>query len=92
LPNTPTMAESGIGGFEAPAWWAIIAPAKTPPEILKRMNEEVNKALKNADIAKKLDAQGIDVIGGSAETARTFIAKQMEIWTVVVKDNAIKAD
>jgi tripartite-type tricarboxylate transporter receptor subunit TctC len=92
LPNVPTMAESGIAGFEAPAWWAILAPAKTPPEILKRMNEEVNKALKNVDIAKKLDAQGIDVVGGSPEVARAFMDKQMDIWAKVVKDNGIKAD
>jgi tripartite-type tricarboxylate transporter receptor subunit TctC len=92
LPNVPTMAESGIAGFEAPAWWAIVAPAKTPPEILKRMNEEVNKALKNAEIAKKLDAQGIDVVGGSAEAARTHIDKQMDTWAKVVRDNGIKAD
>lgn len=92
LPNVPTMAESGIAGFEAPAWWAILAPAKTPPEILKRMNEEVNKALKTPELAKKLDAQGIDIVGGSAEVARTFIGKQMEVWAKVVKDNGIKAD
>jgi tripartite-type tricarboxylate transporter receptor subunit TctC len=92
LPNVPTMAESGIAGFEAPAWWAILAPAKTPPEILKRMNEEVNKALKNIDIAKKLDAQGIDIVGGSPEVARAFMDKQMDIWAKVVKDNGIKAD
>jgi tripartite-type tricarboxylate transporter receptor subunit TctC len=92
LPNVPTMAESGIAGFDAPAWWAILAPAKTPPEILKRMNEEVNKALKNPEIAKKLDAQGIDIVGGSAEVARAHISKQMDIWAKVVKDNGIKAD
>jgi tripartite-type tricarboxylate transporter receptor subunit TctC len=92
LPNVPTMAESGIAGFDAPAWWAILAPAKTPPEILKRMNEEVNKALKTPEIAKKLDAQGIDIVGGSPEIARTFIGKQMDVWAKVVKDNNIKAD
>ncbi len=92
LPNVPTMAESGISGFDAPAWWAILAPAKTPPEILKRMNEEVNKALKNPDIAKKLDAQGIDVLGGSPEIARAFIDKQIDIWSKVVREQGIKAD
>ena len=92
LPNVPTMAESGIAGFEAPAWWAILAPAKTPPEILKRMNEEVNKALRNIDVSKKLDAQGIDIVGGSPDVARVFIDKQMDIWAKVVKDNGIKAD
>ena len=92
LPNVPTVAESGFAGFDAPAWWAIIAPAKTPPEVLKRMNEEINKALKNPDIAKKLSDQGIDIIGGSPESAGVFIDKQIDIWAKVVKDNGIKAD
>ena len=92
LPNVPTIAESGYPGFEAPAWWAVLAPAKTPPDILKRMNDALNAALKNPDIAKKFDAQGIDVVGGSADSARFFIDKQMDIWAKVVKDNNIKAD
>ena len=92
LPNVPTVAERGFAGFYAPAWWAILAPAKTPPDVLKRMNEEVNTALKNPDIAKKLSDQGIDIVGGSPETARIFIDKQIDIWAKVVKDNGIKAD
>ena len=92
LPNVPTVAESGYPGFEAPAWWAVLAPANTPPDILKRMNDALNSVLKSPDVAKKLDAQGIDVIGGSPEVARVFIDKQMDIWAKVVKDNGIKAD
>ncbi len=92
LPNVPTIAESGYPGFEAPAWWAVLAPAKTPPDILKRMNEVLNTILKTPDIAKKLDAQGIDVVGGTPDAARVFIEKQMDIWAKVVKDNNIKAD
>ena len=92
LPDVPTLAESGFVGFEAPAWWAVLAPAKTPPEIVKRMNEELNKILKSADVAKRMDAQGIDVVGGTPEAARVFIEKQMDIWGKVVKDNNIKAD
>jgi tripartite-type tricarboxylate transporter receptor subunit TctC len=92
LPNVPTVAESGFKGFDAPAWWAIIAPAKMPPEIIKRMNEEVNKALKDADISKKLGAQGIEIVGGTPEAARVFIDKQIDVWAKVVKENGIKAD
>jgi len=92
LPNVPTIAENGYPGFEAPAWWALLASSKTPPEIVKRMNEELNKVLKNPEVAKKLDAQGIDVTGGSPEQARAFIEKQMTVWAKVVKDNDIKAD
>jgi len=92
LPNVPTVAESGFAGFDAPAWWAVLAPAKTPPEIIKRMNEEIGKALKNPEIAKKLSAQGINIVGSSPEAAGVFINKQIDIWAKVVKDNGIKTD
>ncbi|MEY3871403.1 MAG: hypothetical protein RLZZ296_398, partial [Pseudomonadota bacterium] len=92
LPNVPTVAESGFAGFDAPAWWAILAPAKTPPAIIKRMNEEVAKALKNPEIAKKLSAQGINIVGSTPEAATTFINNQIDVWAKVVKDNGIKTD
>lgn len=92
LPNVPTVAENGYPGFEAPAWWAFLASSKVPPEIVKRMNEELNKVLKNPEVAKKLDAQGIDITGGSSAQAAAFIENQMDIWAKVVKDNNIKAD
>jgi tripartite-type tricarboxylate transporter receptor subunit TctC len=92
LPEVPTLAELGFAGFEAPAWWAVLAPARTPPEIMARMNEALNQAMKTPELAKRLDAQGIDVVGGTPETARVFIERQMDIWSKVVKDNNIKAD
>jgi len=92
LPNVPTIAENGYPGFEAPAWWAVLASSNTPPEIVKRMNDELNKVLKSPDVAKKLDAQGIDVMGGSVTQATTFIDKQITVWAKVVKDNGIKTD
>ncbi|HXE50192.1 MAG TPA: tripartite tricarboxylate transporter substrate binding protein [Ramlibacter sp.] len=92
LPEVPTVAESGFPGFDAPAWWAVLAPAKTPPEIVRRMNEELNKALKSPDVAARLAGQGITVIGGTPDVARTFIDKQIDTWAHVVKENNIKAD
>jgi tripartite-type tricarboxylate transporter receptor subunit TctC len=92
LPDVPTLAESGFAGFDAPAWWAVLAPAKTPPEIIKRMNEEINKVMRMPDTAKRMDAQGIDVVGGTPEAARVFIERQMDVWAKVVKDNNIQAD
>jgi tripartite-type tricarboxylate transporter receptor subunit TctC len=92
LPDVPTMAESGYPGFDAPAWWGVLASAKTPPEILRRMNEELNKALKVPEIANKLAGQGITVIGGTPDSARTFIDRQIDTWSVVVKENNIKAE
>ncbi len=92
MPDVPTVAESGYPGFEAPAWWAVLASGKTPPDIVRRMNEEMNKALKVPDIANRLAGQGINVVGGSPENARAFIDKQLETWAVVVKENNIKAE
>ncbi len=92
FPDVPTIAEAGYPGFEAPAWWAVLASAKTPPDIVKRMNEELNKVLQNPDIAHKLSAQGIDISGGSVDKAKTFIDKQLDTWAKVVRENGIKPD
>jgi tripartite-type tricarboxylate transporter receptor subunit TctC len=92
LPDVPTVAESGYAGFDAPAWWAVLAPAKTPPEIVKRMNEEINTALKNPEVAGKLAAQGIEVRTGTPEAARVFIEKQLDTWPKVVRENGNKSD
>ena len=92
FPDVPTIAEAGFPGFEAPAWWAVLASAKTPPEIVKRMNEELNKALANPDVSKRLVAQGIEISGGSVEKAKTFIDGQIDTWAKVVRDNSIKPD
>jgi tripartite-type tricarboxylate transporter receptor subunit TctC len=92
LPDVPTVAESGFAGFDAPAWWAVLAPAKTPPDIVKRMNEEINAALKLPDVAQKLAAQGIRLNTGTPAEAQAFIEQQVDTWAKVVKANNIKAE
>lgn len=90
LPNIPTIAESGFLGFDAPAWWGVIAPVKTPPEMIRKMHQAMVVVLKRADIAKKLDDQGIDILAGNPETFNTFLDKQMNIWGKFVIDNKIR--
>ncbi len=92
LPSVPTLVELGYAGFEAQAWWGVIAPVKTPSDILRQMNEALNKVLKDPAVAKKLDEQGIDIVGGTPAQAKSFIESQMVIWDKVVKDNNIKAE
>jgi tripartite-type tricarboxylate transporter receptor subunit TctC len=92
LPDVPTLAESGYAGFNAPAWWAVLAPAKTPPEIVARMNAEINKAMQQPDVAAKLAAQGITVNLGTPAAGQAFIERQIDTWAQVVKANNIKAD
>ena len=90
LPNVPTVSESGFPGFSAPAWWAVLAPGKTSPAIVDAMNKALNKVLKTPTVAEKFKSQGIEVIGGSPETAREFIGKQIGIWGKFVIENNIK--
>lgn len=91
LPDVPTVAESGFPGFDAPAWWGVIAPARTPPAIVTRMNEALRQTLRTPEVAKRLREQGLDVSGSTPDEFRTFVARQMDIWAKVVKDNDIKA-
>jgi tripartite-type tricarboxylate transporter receptor subunit TctC len=92
LPNVPTLAEQGFRNFDAPAWWAVIAPAKTPAEVVQRMNAEINKALQNPEVAAKLAQQGIVVNIGTPAQAQAFVERQLDTWAKVVKDNHIQAD
>lgn len=92
LPDVPTLAELGFRNFDAPAWWAVIAPARMPPEVVQRLNAEINKALQSSDVAAKLAQQGIVVNLGTPAQAQAFVEKQLDTWAAVVKDNNIKAD
>lgn len=92
LPGVPTLAEQGFRNFDAPAWWAVIAPARTPPELVQRMNAEINKALQNPEVAAKLAQQGIVVNLGTPAQAQAFVESQLDLWEKVVRDNGIKAD
>lgn len=90
LPNVPTISESGFPGFNAPAWWAVLAPGKTPPAIVNAMNQAVTKALKTPAVADKLKAQGIDIVAGNPEVLNNFIGKQIGMWGKFVIENNIR--
>ena len=90
LPNVPTVTESGFPGFNAPAWWAVLAPGKTPPAIVNAMNAAITKALKTPAVADKFKAQGIEIVAGNPEALRDFIGKQIAVWGKFVIENNIK--
>ncbi len=91
LPNVPTVAESGIPGFEAQAWWGIYAPAKTPAPIVQRMFDEVTKILNDKTIRERLTAQGMNLVGGPPAQLAKFLDVEMAKWSKVVKDFGIRA-
>jgi tripartite-type tricarboxylate transporter receptor subunit TctC len=92
LPDVPTIAESGYPGYEAMNWYAYVAPAKTPKEIIDRLNREIVKALTAPDVVALLHKQGMEPSTSSPEELRRYIAREYETWGKVVKQAGIKAE
>ena len=91
MPNVPTLAEQGFAGFEAYAWWGILAPAGTPKPIVERMHAELVKVLGQPAVRDKLTQQGMDIVAGTPDVFAKFVAAEMERWGKVVRDGNIKA-
>ena len=92
LPDLPTIAESGVAGFEASSWFGILAPAATPRDIVQRINAEANKALHAPDMREKLLAQGAEAVGNSPEFFADYIRSETVKWAKVVKDSGATVD
>ena len=91
-PEIPSVAELGFPQFEALAWIGLLAPAQTPPEILSRLNEQVQKALDTPEVAKALQAQGFQVLNGSAAEFRSLQKKEIAKWGNVIRVSGAKPD
>jgi tripartite-type tricarboxylate transporter receptor subunit TctC len=90
LGNVATVSESGLPGFEATVWYALLAPAKTPPEVIARMNEAANAYL-NTEKAKALfNDLGLQAGGGSPADLKAFIASEVQKWGPIIKAANIK--
>jgi len=92
LPTVPSIAESGYPGFEAVAWHGVLAPAKTPPEIIKKLNLEIAKALKDPEIRNRFSRDGLEIVGGSPEDFSSYIKAEVGKWGKVVRESNIKLD
>jgi len=92
LPDVPTAAEAGLAGYEASVWWGLIAPAKTPPEIVQQLNTETDKVLANPANANKLAELGVVVTPGTSEQFTAFVKAQTQLWSGVIKSAGIQPD
>ena len=91
-PDIPTVAESGVPGFEAETWFGLLAPAGTPPEIVKRLNTDVLKALTKPDVKEKLASLGLTIAGSTPEKFSGYIKSEYAKWAKVIKDAGIKME
>jgi tripartite-type tricarboxylate transporter receptor subunit TctC len=91
FPDLPTAAESGFPGFEAVQWLGLLTTAGTPKDIVARINAEVNRALREPDVAAKLSLQGTTPAGGSADEFKALIATEIRNWKEAAQRANIKA-
>jgi tripartite-type tricarboxylate transporter receptor subunit TctC len=93
MPDVPTLAEQGLPGFSALAWWGVFAPAGTPQPIIDKLNAELVKAINLPDVRKTLtETLGMDIRAASPDATQKFLLGEMARWGKVVKDNDIKQD
>lgn len=92
MPELPTLAESGLKGFDASAWNGIVVPAGTPRDIVERLNREVNEILRDPDVKARLNAAGLEPVGGTPEDFGRLIRSEAERWAPVVKRTGAKID
>jgi tripartite-type tricarboxylate transporter receptor subunit TctC len=89
-PNVPTIAESGYPGFDAVGWHGILAPAKTPPAIVAKLNGEIVQALKDPETKSLLESQAIQVVGGSPQEFASYIKQDLALWKDVADQAKIE--
>jgi len=92
LPNVPTLAESGVPGYEVLGWYGYYGPAGMPAPIVKRLHAETVRALVNPEVKEKLSRIGVDVIASTPEEFSTFLRNEMAKWSKVVKEAKLKAE
>jgi tripartite-type tricarboxylate transporter receptor subunit TctC len=91
-PDIPTVAESGVPGYEASSWFALLAPAGTPVTIVTRLNAEALKALQLKEVQESLSRQGMDPTGTTPAEADAYLKSEIAKWTRVVREAGIRAE
>ncbi|MDB5797178.1 MAG: tripartite tricarboxylate transporter substrate binding protein [Paucimonas sp.] len=92
LPDVPTVAELGYPGFNVAVWYGFAAPAGTPPDIVQKLNREINKALQAEDVKKSFVEAGVEIMGGSTQQFDAFFKSESARWGSVIQKAKITAD
>lgn len=92
LPDVPTIAESGVPGFDASAWFGLVAPAKTPPPVLAKLEGDIDAILKMPDVQKRFDELGAEPGTASGAAFGKFLADETAKWTKIIRESGAKVD
>ncbi|HEY7241775.1 MAG TPA: tripartite tricarboxylate transporter substrate binding protein [Burkholderiales bacterium] len=92
LPEVPTLAESGLPGYEAGSWYGILAPAGTPAAIVARLNAEINNAIRQPEVRQRLAAEGAEVVGGTPEQFAAHIGAELARMKNLVRESGLRVE
>jgi tripartite-type tricarboxylate transporter receptor subunit TctC len=92
LPQLPTMAESGLPGFDVSGWFGLLAPASTPQPVLARLQQDVRKALEDAEFRAGLSKVGLEPVGGTPAEMLALMKSDTEKWAKVIRDSGAKIE
>ena len=92
FPELPTMAESGLPGYEASTWWGILAPRGTVPAIVGQLNEVISIAINAGDVRSRIAALGAQPAGGPPQQLASLIREEIPKWTKVIKEAGIRLE
>ncbi len=92
LPDTPTLAEAGLSGFEASVWWGLLAPAQTPREIVHRLNSEVQTALASPALHRQMSEMGVVTTPGTEADFTLFLRSEVERWGRLIRAGGLQPD
>lgn len=92
LPDLPTLAESGLPGFDAPAWNGVLAPAGTPAPIIAKLHAEIIKNLKQPDVLERIAVLGFEPVGSTPQEFGEFVKTELAKWAKVAKESGAKAE
>jgi tripartite-type tricarboxylate transporter receptor subunit TctC len=92
VPELPTVAEAGVPGYEASTWFAVMAPAGTAADVIRRFNAEINAVLKLPEVVDRLATLGAEPLGGTSEDVSKLLREDLTKWSEVVRGANIKIE
>ncbi len=91
-PDIPTINESGLPGYEMSSWFGLLAPAGTPPAVINRLQQEIGRMFRQAEVREKLFAQGVEPVGGTPQEFTAFLNAEFAQWAKVIKSSGLKPE
>ncbi len=92
FPELPTVSEAGVPGYEAVQMLGVFAPARTPPAIIARLNQETTTATRQPDVKARLLGSGVEAVGSSPETFATVIKADMTKWSALIRQTGMRIE